>query len=223
MPPDVEGYLDYWFISDAAKRFLDEVSPADFAYLAIDVEVDPGCEPATWWLCDIVNVLDAIDEAQSTGLRSELNDAGRKVHKNLIGGSAVFDERIVGSHHVFRLATSPFTIVCTSCFKDAFKKAGLKGQTFLPAFEPWFDTSGTVTLAVPAAPRERGGWRPWRGAVTLEDSGKVMNVLDHALDDKESPPDVGEKVRVRVKRMKWPGRHWTVTRVQKFEAQAEGG
>jgi hypothetical protein len=85
--------LDYWLVSDRAKQLLDGISETDFAYLPVDTEVDTGSEPVTYWLCDAVIVLDAVDEARSA-VRSATADDGSKIH--VMAGhppSLAFDER----------------------------------------------------------------------------------------------------------------------------------
>ena len=212
-PPDVENYLSYWFVSANAKQFLDAFSPDDFVYQKIDVEVDAGCEPADWWLCDVVHVLDAVDEERSTDLHPTVNDVGQKLHPGILHGSTVFDERIVGDHEVFRLKTSPHTIVCAARFKNAFKSAGLKGQSFLPAFEPSCDWIGTVRQVA----RHGTGPLAWRGVIAPDGRGAGIHFVLSAEDGWKHPPFVGERVCVFGRRMKWPGGGWSaklVTRLQ---------
>jgi hypothetical protein len=44
-PYDVETDGDYWLIPARAKKLFDELNMADFAYLAVDTEFDPGSDP----------------------------------------------------------------------------------------------------------------------------------------------------------------------------------
>jgi len=133
-PYDVERYSEYWLVSDGAKRLFDEINATDFTYLAVDTEFDPGSDPTTYWLCDIVSVLDAVDEAHSA-VASSIADDGSKVH--LIGGycSLAFDENLVRRHCVFRMKTNWPTLIGSESFKIAFKQAGLTGISFKEAFE----------------------------------------------------------------------------------------
>jgi Protein of unknown function (DUF1629) len=217
-PPDVTNHGDYWFISGAAKRFLDAFCSDDFVHQEIDVEVDAGYEPADWWLCDVVHVLDAVDEKRSERLHTTVNDVGQKLH-SILYASTVFDERIVDDHNVFRPKTSPSTIVCTARFKDAFVSAGLKGQTFLPAFEPSCDRIGTVTQVA------RHGTGPlawWGGVITPDGRGVGIQFILSADDGWKNPPSVGERVRVLAHQMKWPSRGWLATLVTRLEPSDSG-
>jgi len=208
---DIEHYLGYWFSSDTAKRVLDTVSPSDFVYLPVDVEVDPGCDPAVYWLCDIVTILDAVDEARSERLRSRFNDRGQKLH-NTLYASTVFDERIVGDHNVFRLVTDPTEIVCTERFKEAYKAAGLKGLTFLPAYEPPFETIGTITKFIPK--NHSGRWS--HGEIASDGRGKRIVFMLEAMDDPNTTPTVGQRVHVRGHRSKYPSGRYVADRVTKL-------
>lgn len=215
--PDIEQYLSFWFISEAAKRLLDEFCPQDFVYLAIDTEVDSGCEPVTYWLSDIVNVLDAVDEEKSSGLEVKIADNGKKLHQSPIYGSTELKLDVVGGHQVFRLETSPHTIVCTKEFKEMYKSAGLKGQPFLPAREPSFDTVGTVTaLHIANAPIGNEKTPGWHGQITPDGRGKVITFLSQSLEDTSYIPSLGDKVRVEGRRMKWSGRGLVARRIVKL-------
>ncbi len=133
-PYDVERYSEYWLVSDRAKQLFDEIHASDFTYLAVDTEFDPGSEPTTYWLCDIVTVLDAVDEARSA-VQSRIADDGSKVHQMVGYASVAFDENLVGRHCVFRMKTNWPTLIGSESFKIAFKQAGLTGISFKEAFE----------------------------------------------------------------------------------------
>jgi hypothetical protein len=212
LPPDVTNHGDYWFVSVAAKRFLDTFCPDDFTYQELDINVDAGGEPAQWWLCDVIHVLDAVDEQQSERLHTSFNDVGQKLH-NMLHGSTVFDRRIIGSHNVFRPKTNPSTIVCTTNFKNAFVEAGLKGQTFLPSFEPSGEKIGTVVRVA----RHGTGPLTWIGVITPDDRGADITFIVSAENGWKMSPFVGERVRVQAHRMKWPSRGWASTLVTRLE------
>lgn len=209
--PDIENYLGYWFISEAAKQVLDTVSPDDFTYLPIDVEVDPGCDPVSYWLCDVVTILDAVDEARSERLRIKFNDQGQKLH-NILYASTIFHESVVGSHNVFRLFTSPHNIVCTEGFKEAYKAAGLTGQSFLPAYEPPFETTGTITKVSPSM--RPGG----RSTGLIKPDGRETAIVFgfEDVDDENGAPAVGQRVHVWGHRMKYSGRGRVADRVRRI-------
>ena len=89
-----------------------------------------------FWLCDVVRVLDALDESQSRlriGIRDDIRflDHGRKYYEFLaFGGKLVFREIAIGNAHIFRMAHKELTYICDQEFKDACKSAGLKRIRF---------------------------------------------------------------------------------------------
>jgi hypothetical protein len=185
-PYDVELYTDYWLVSDRAKQLFDRISTTDFTYLAVDTEFDSGCEPTTYWLCDIVTVLDALDESRSVVESWILRD-GSKMHHTR--SSLAFDEKLVGPHSIFRMKTSTPTLICDERFKAGFKQCQLTGLRFRDPFEPPFDKVGTVTALPQAHP-------PRFGTIKPEGRGKEVLFQEKALDGLDGLLDVGETVRV---------------------------
>ncbi|MFT8560706.1 MAG: DUF1629 domain-containing protein [Acetobacter sp.] len=127
------GY--FWIISDRARQVLLSISEIDFSFLATEVEVDPDQEPLTLWLCDVLPVLDAVDESRSE-VSVGRSTSGKRIH--YIGGLSklFFDEAIVNGHHAFRLETNSDFVIVDDVFREAFKRAGLKGLSFRCASKP---------------------------------------------------------------------------------------
>jgi len=126
---DFQKNASYWMVSDRAKRILSDISESDFSFLALDTEVDPGQEPLVLWLCDVMPMLDAVDKARSK-VQTVRRDDGTYGY-NIIGDfSLIFDENVVGSHHVFRLRTNPSHIVYDETVKAAIQNNGLTGLRF---------------------------------------------------------------------------------------------
>jgi hypothetical protein len=119
--------VNIWLVSDRTKRLFSNLSKTDFAFLPVDSEVDVGVEPVTIWLCDIIPVLDAIDDSRSR-VDAVVGDSGERIHKIIANGSLIFDEEVVGSHHSFRLTSNFLTVVCDEIFKNAIIEAGLTGS-----------------------------------------------------------------------------------------------
>jgi hypothetical protein len=137
LPQDVEGFDDYWLVSDRAKSVFEAADPAGVAFLPCDVRLPHGdYDGPRYWLCDVLRVLDALDEARSRlkiGIRDDERyaDFGRKYYSVPI--DLVFRDDAIGDAHVFRMAHMRGTIICDQTMKDACKVAGLKGIRFVDA------------------------------------------------------------------------------------------
>lgn len=131
---DMEDIGDFLLISQRAKEVLAGLSDTDFRFLAVDTEVAPGEPPRPSWLCEVMPLLDAVDEARSRVYVGQSTD-GRRIHLPDGLSSLVFDEAVIDGHHAFRLATSYSTIVVDETFRHALKQAGLTGLSFRDAFK----------------------------------------------------------------------------------------
>jgi hypothetical protein len=128
---DFWRFTFYWFISDRMKTFLERFDPEAFEFLKCEVELPNGTSGVRW-LCDVVRVLDALDEEKSDGMDVETDVfSGQKYY--LLAGHGlplVFNEDAVGPHHVFHLMHSDKYVVGDEDFKRACKAAGMKGISF---------------------------------------------------------------------------------------------
>jgi Protein of unknown function (DUF1629) len=129
LPQDLEQFGNYWLVSDRTKSLFEAVDPAAFAFLACDVRLPSGdYDGPPYWLCDVVRVLDALDEAQSRlqiGIRESkaYSDFGKKYYSLAGGHELVFRDDAVGDAHVFRMEYLPPEIICDQTMKGACKAA----------------------------------------------------------------------------------------------------
>ncbi|MEZ2146470.1 DUF1629 domain-containing protein [Bradyrhizobium sp. DN5] len=132
LPHDLEPYYRWWLISDRTKAVFERLDPEAFVFVPCDVRVPHGSyDGPNYWLCDVVRVLDALDEAQSRliiGIRDDIRylDHGKKYYEIILGSKLVFREAAIGKAHVFRMAHHEAAVICDQDFKDACKSAGLK-------------------------------------------------------------------------------------------------
>jgi hypothetical protein len=135
-PRDLELFHAYWLVSDRTKSVFEAVDPAGFAFLACDVRLPRGdYDGPPYWLCDVVRVLDALDEAQShlkIGIREDraYSDFGKKYYSFSGGRELVFRDDAIGDAHVFRIEYLQAVVICDQTMKDACKAGGLKGIKF---------------------------------------------------------------------------------------------
>lgn len=132
LPYDLEPYYGWWLISDRTKAVLEGLDPEAFVFVPCDVRVPHGSyDGPNYWLCDVVRVLDALDEAQSRLIIRVEDDTrslnfGKKVYLIMPGSKLVFTDAVIGKAHIFRMAHSEATTICDQVLKDACKSAGLK-------------------------------------------------------------------------------------------------
>ncbi|HEY7300225.1 MAG TPA: DUF1629 domain-containing protein [Xanthobacteraceae bacterium] len=92
-----------------------------------------GTKGPVYWLCDVLRVLDAVDEAVSR-VRIKYDPVDkRKIYSLMGGANLTFKEDVVGASHIFRMAHLKPAIICDQQLKDACKAASLKGIMFKDA------------------------------------------------------------------------------------------
>jgi hypothetical protein len=123
----------YWFISDRMKATVEGIDPDAFAFLQCKVQLRDGSEGPVRWLCDIVRVLDAVDEEDSDAQILTADD-GSKFYR--FGGIIRFRSDAVGSSHIFRLAYLESTWACDEEFRRACIQAELTGLVFRDLSKP---------------------------------------------------------------------------------------
>ena len=126
---DFEEYVGYWLISDRMKAFLENYDPDAFVFLKCKTQLPDGSEGPSRWLCDVVRVLDSLDEEKSE-IRIKTADNGSKVYGFSGRVCFVFKEDVVGSAHVFRMKYAADVVICDDDLKRAYKASGLKGMRF---------------------------------------------------------------------------------------------
>jgi hypothetical protein len=131
-PRDFEIYHGYWLVSDRMKSVLEKIDPEAVAFVKCETHYGDGRAGPVSWLCDVLRILDAVDEEKSR-LKIQRDPQDRKWYSFLGGANLFFREEIVGSTHIFRLRYSSSTIICDESFKAACKEASLKGIGFSDA------------------------------------------------------------------------------------------
>jgi hypothetical protein len=136
LPSDLEPCARFWLIPDRTRTVLEAVDPEAFSFVRCEVRVPHGVwNGPGYWLCEVVRVLDALDEARwrlKIGIRDDDRylDFGKKFYDFSGGAELVFNEDVIGDAHVFRMAYRGSTVICDQVLKDACKSAGLKGIWF---------------------------------------------------------------------------------------------
>ncbi len=62
---DLEFYHEYWLVSEKLKLVLETVDPDGVAFVKCEVRNRNGTDGPLYWLCDVLRVLDAVDEGVS--------------------------------------------------------------------------------------------------------------------------------------------------------------
>lgn len=130
-PADWELFHDYRLVSERMKNLLERLDPKGVCFVRCETRYQDGPTAPPYWLCDIVRVLDAVDEAKSV-LEIKYPTPDRKVCNLSKTSSLIFKEDSVGAAHIFRLRFYPM-VVCDQVLKDACKEAGIKGIGFTDA------------------------------------------------------------------------------------------
>ena len=111
---------------------FESVDPNGFVFAPCTVRVRKGTwDGPPYWLCQVVRVLDALDEGRSRsniGIDDDRRKLtfGRKYHEFFGRRELVFREDLIGDAHIFRMAHDDSCEICDDDLKNACKSAGLK-------------------------------------------------------------------------------------------------
>jgi len=123
MPNDLEsGFKCYWLVSEPLKRVFELVDPHGFAFLRCSLLLEDGMEAPPHYLCEVVRILDAIDESAST-VNVFTGYPNGKYYSIAGGAILAFNKEAIGSAHVFR---TPYTAdaFCDRAMRDALLEHG---------------------------------------------------------------------------------------------------
>jgi hypothetical protein len=125
-PEDLEGGMSgYWLVSERLRHVMEAVDPDAFVFAETDYRLADGSKGPTYFLCDVVRTLDALDEQASMLEIIVSDDYEEGKHYSLAGGSRLsFKRDVLGSAHVFRLAFHG-GVFCDRAFKNAVEAAGI--------------------------------------------------------------------------------------------------
>jgi hypothetical protein len=128
---DLERWNLYWLISGGLKGVLETIDPDACEFVKCEVRLATGEAGPEFWLCNVLRILDAVDEPASR--LKIVYESGRKGYNLMGGANLVFKEDVIGSAHVFRMAPLLPAIICDQQVRDACKAVGLKGIKFKDA------------------------------------------------------------------------------------------
>lgn len=119
-----------WIVSDAARNVFQDVDDKAFVWRKARVVTKEGATlDLSYWVCDIVRHLDALDERRSAPL-IEITPAGLRRASPNVALESVFNVEAIGAAHVFRGVFHPL-VHCDDAFKVSCERANLSGITFL--------------------------------------------------------------------------------------------
>ncbi|MCC8536331.1 DUF1629 domain-containing protein [Xanthomonas axonopodis pv. poinsettiicola] len=139
MPRDLEaGFSGYWLVSERLHQVFSTVDPEGFSFIECDFLMDDGTQGPRYFLCDVVRVLDALDEGRSK-VEIEVSDefVNGKFYDLTGGASLAFRKEVVQNSHVFRTPFSAdYYVICDRTLLDAVREAGIDTGKFSDGL--WF-------------------------------------------------------------------------------------
>ena len=131
-PRDLEGnFSGYWLISERLKDVFEAVDPEAFEFAPTDFRLQDGTPGPPYYLCDVVRVLDAVDEKNSI-VKIETGEEYVLGKAYDFSGTVrlAFQKRVVGDSHVFRVPYSAtmFIVFIDKLVVTALTVAGISNH-----------------------------------------------------------------------------------------------
>ncbi|MCZ7842224.1 MULTISPECIES: imm11 family protein [Stenotrophomonas maltophilia group] len=124
MPLDLQGgFNGYWLISQPLKDVMENIDAEGFAFAKCAFQLEDGSEGEPHYLCEVIRILDAIDENASS---VKILDGYRngKYYSLSGGGKLSFKEAEVADAHVFMDIHSGSRVYCDRVLRDALIEHG---------------------------------------------------------------------------------------------------
>ena len=98
-PRDIERYGSFWIVSKKLKDIFCAFDPDAFDFLECELNANGTSTIGEYWICDVIRVIDAIDEAKSELFVHYVG--GEKHYNFLSSGKISLNEFAVKGHRVF--------------------------------------------------------------------------------------------------------------------------
>ncbi|QWP76105.1 DUF1629 domain-containing protein [Lysobacter sp. K5869] len=125
---DLEGvFSGYWLVSDELKQVFERHDAEGFAFTPCSVVSADGASLGDYHLCDVLRVIDVLDESRSKlDIRIGEEYAKGKHYRIGPGASLAFREREISEAHVFRTPFSSY-VFCDRELRGAIIDSGCVG------------------------------------------------------------------------------------------------
>jgi tetratricopeptide (TPR) repeat protein len=120
----------YWLVTEKMKALMEALDREAFEFLQCRVQFPDGSDAPPHWLCDVVRVLDAVDEEKSK-VTIRTGQSGNKFYGGGGDMNLHFKPDVVGTSKFFRLYYNDDIVICDDEVKAACKAADLKGLRFV--------------------------------------------------------------------------------------------
>ena len=125
---DMEWCDAYWLISDRLKNVFANLDSEAFVFMECETAYPGGDVAPKYWLCDVIRMLDAVDEERSN---VDIRVQGETKVYQLYGHTRfVFKEDVVCGSHIFRLKYRPGSVCCDAALRSACIGAKILGVSF---------------------------------------------------------------------------------------------
>ena len=128
-PRDLELFGCYWLVSAKAKNLFESLDHQAFSFCKCETRFPDGTEGPEYWLCDVLPMLDAVDEENSI-VKIIIEKDGGKYYSFVGNHDVKIREDIVSNHKIFRFLYGWSHVICDNSFKTACKE--LKNVGFYP-------------------------------------------------------------------------------------------
>ncbi|RRU02339.1 DUF1629 domain-containing protein [Stenotrophomonas sp. 278] len=124
-PSDLDSSFEgYWLVSRELKAVFEMMDADGFAFVRCDYRLHDDSAGPELYLCDVVRVLDAIDDqASEVEILTEGFPSG-KYYEIGMGARLAFRRDVTGSARVFRSPHNTSLVVCDRKFRDCLVQNG---------------------------------------------------------------------------------------------------
>jgi hypothetical protein len=128
-PLDFYRFGRIWLISDRLKAILEEFDRDGFQFVRTETLYEGGTHDGPpFWFCDVIRVLDCVDEAASTV--NYQKNARSKRYATVV--NVVMRPEAVGSAHVLRLRYYTGRVLVDDVFRNMVHAHKVRGFGFIP-------------------------------------------------------------------------------------------
>ncbi|WAT13703.1 imm11 family protein [Xanthomonas fragariae] len=126
MPSDLDSdFRGYWLVSEPLKQLFESIDPEGFEFASCDFILNDGSKAPAHYLCDIVRVIDAIDEDASKVKILTEGYSKQGKHYSLAGGASLaFRKTVIDSAHIFRTPYNSRLVICDQILRNALVENG---------------------------------------------------------------------------------------------------